>query len=97
YPNGSKLWQMRYRFEGKQKTASIGKYPEVSLAEARMQSMRATAVVGAPDQAAEKLRKLASSLELDELVVCAWTHDPAVQLRSFELLARAFDLPAMKS
>ena len=35
YPNGSKLWQMRYRFEGKQKTASIGKYPEVSLAEAR--------------------------------------------------------------
>ena len=35
YPNGSKLWQMRYRFEGRQKTASIGKYPEVSLAEAR--------------------------------------------------------------
>lgn len=35
YPNGSKLWQMRYRFEGKQKTASLGKYPQVSLAEAR--------------------------------------------------------------
>ncbi len=63
--------------------------------EARMQSMRATALVGAPDQAADKLRKLASSLELDELVVCTWTHDPQVQLRSFELLARAFNLPAM--
>jgi alkanesulfonate monooxygenase SsuD/methylene tetrahydromethanopterin reductase-like flavin-dependent oxidoreductase (luciferase family) len=63
---------------------------------ARMESMRTTALVGAPDQASEKLRALASSLELDELVVCAWTHDPAVQLRSFELLARAFDLPAMK-
>jgi len=35
YPNGSKLWQMRYRFEGKEKTASLGKYPEVSLAQAR--------------------------------------------------------------
>ncbi len=35
YPNGSKLWQMRYRFDGKEKTASLGKYPEVSLARAR--------------------------------------------------------------
>jgi integrase len=35
YPSGSKLWQMRYRFDGKEKTASLGKYPEVSLAEAR--------------------------------------------------------------
>lgn len=35
YPNGSKLWQMRYRFEGKEKTASLGKYPEVGLAQAR--------------------------------------------------------------
>ncbi|MEY3900076.1 MAG: hypothetical protein RI962_1231, partial [Pseudomonadota bacterium] len=35
YPSGSKLWHMRYRFEGKEKTASLGKYPEVSLAEAR--------------------------------------------------------------
>ena len=35
YPNGSKLWQLRYRFEGKEKTASLGKYPDVSLAKAR--------------------------------------------------------------
>jgi len=64
---------------------------------ARMESMRTTALVGTPDQAAERIRALASSLELDELVVCTWTHDPAVQLRSFELLAQVFDLPAMKS
>ena len=36
YPNSSKLWQLRYRFEGKQKTASLGKYPEVTLSEARL-------------------------------------------------------------
>lgn len=34
-PAGGKLWQMGYRFGGKQKTYSIGTYPEVSLAEAR--------------------------------------------------------------
>lgn len=33
--NGSKLWQMAYRFNGKQKTLSFGSYPLVSLAEAR--------------------------------------------------------------
>jgi hypothetical protein len=33
-------------------------------------------------------------LELDELVVCTWAHDPAVQARSFELLAQAFALRA---
>lgn len=34
-PTGSKLWQVRYRHDGKEKTASLGAYPEVSLAEAR--------------------------------------------------------------
>lgn len=34
-PNGSKLWQMKYRFLNKEKTLSIGQYPLVSLAQAR--------------------------------------------------------------
>ena len=34
-PNGSKLWQLRYRHGGKEKTASLGQYPDVSLSEAR--------------------------------------------------------------
>lgn len=34
-PNGSKLWQLRYRFQGKEKTASLGQYPDVGLADAR--------------------------------------------------------------
>jgi luciferase family oxidoreductase group 1 len=59
---------------------------------AEMMAMRETALVGNPVQAADKLRILAKQLELDELVVCSWTHDPAVQLRSFELLAKAMGL-----
>jgi integrase len=34
-PAGGKLWRWKYRFEGTQKTASFGKYPEVSLEMAR--------------------------------------------------------------
>jgi integrase len=34
-PNGSKLWQMDYRFAGLRKTISFGAYPERTLAEAR--------------------------------------------------------------
>lgn len=34
-PNGGKLWRMNYRFDGKQKTLAFGRYPDVSLAQAR--------------------------------------------------------------
>ena len=34
-PTGSKLWQQRYRFEGKERLTAFGPYPEVSLLEAR--------------------------------------------------------------
>lgn len=34
-PNGSKVWQYRYRFDGKQKTFTLGKYPDLSLSKAR--------------------------------------------------------------
>src|SRR3546814_24888 len=33
--NGSKLWRIKYRFDGKEKLLSLGPYPEVSLADAR--------------------------------------------------------------
>lgn len=35
HPNGSKYWRLRYRFCGKEKRLAPGKYPEVSLADAR--------------------------------------------------------------
>lgn len=34
-PAGSKLWRYRYEFAEREKTLSIGTYPDVSLAEAR--------------------------------------------------------------
>jgi hypothetical protein len=34
-PTGGKLWRWSYRFNGKEKLMSLGKYPDVSLAQAR--------------------------------------------------------------
>ncbi|WP_353376150.1 Arm DNA-binding domain-containing protein [Microbulbifer sp. NBRC 101763] len=33
-PTGSKYWRLNYRFQGKQKTLSLGVYPSVSLKQA---------------------------------------------------------------
>ncbi|WP_320055637.1 integrase arm-type DNA-binding domain-containing protein [Desulfuromonas thiophila] len=40
-PVGSKLWRMKYRFGGKEKTLSLGKYPVVSLERAREKRLEA--------------------------------------------------------
>lgn len=37
-PNGSKLWRLAYRYEGKQKVAALGRYPLVGLGQAREKS-----------------------------------------------------------
>ena len=50
------------------------------------------AIVGDAEQVAEKLQRLATRLELDELVVVTWSFDPEPRLRSYELLAQAFGL-----
>jgi len=60
---------------------------QVALAE-----LRANALVGSAPQVANKLRQLAERLSVDELVLITWTHEPAAQARSYELLAREFGL-----
>ena len=50
----------------------------------------ADAFVGSAPQVADKLRKLAERLQLDEVVIITWTHEPAAQARSYELLAKEF-------
>jgi luciferase family oxidoreductase group 1 len=60
---------------------------QVALAE-----MRANALVGSAAQVAGKLRALAERLQLDEVVIITWTHEPAAQARSYQLLAQEFSL-----
>ena len=40
-PTGSKLWRWTYRYEGKQRTLSLGAYPTIGLSKAREQAARA--------------------------------------------------------
>lgn len=35
-PSGSKLWRLKYRFAGKEKTLAFGSYPLIGIADARM-------------------------------------------------------------
>ncbi|MGZ0073848.1 Arm DNA-binding domain-containing protein [Sphingobium limneticum] len=40
-PTGSRLWRMKYRFDGEEKLLSFGRYPEVTLAQARLRRAEA--------------------------------------------------------
>jgi luciferase family oxidoreductase group 1 len=60
--------------------------------QAQVDALRARAFVGTPQRVAEQLQALAADLQLDELVVNTWTHDPEVRRQSYRLLAQAFDL-----
>jgi integrase len=63
-PTGSKLWRMAYRFGGKEKTLSIGGYPEISLKEARTKRDEAKALLadGVDPSERRKLDKLATAI-----------------------------------
>lgn len=76
-PNGSKLWQLRYRHEGKEKTASLGQYPDVSLSVARgkREDLRKLVAAGSDPVAVkreEKQAKLAKSENTFEIVARQW-------------------------
>lgn len=67
-PNGSRLWQFKYRLGGKEKLLSIGPYPETSLAEARSKRDAARAMVAKgidPSEAKQEQKR--KKLEASEL------------------------------
>lgn len=48
--------------------------------------------VGAPDELRDKLIDMASQLHVEELMIVTIVHDHRARMRSYELLARAFEL-----
>jgi luciferase family oxidoreductase group 1 len=58
-----------------------------------IEAMRRRAFVGTPAQVGAQLRALAQELQLDEIVVNTWAHDPVVRRHSYALLAAEFGLP----
>lgn len=45
-PNVSKLWRMKYRFDGKEKLLAFGRYPDLSLADALLRRAEAKVALG---------------------------------------------------
>lgn len=76
-PNGSKLWQLRFRHEGKEKTASLGQFPDVTLSNARAKrdELRKLVAAGSNPVAVkreQKLTKTAASENTFEIVAREW-------------------------
>ncbi|WP_054019677.1 LLM class flavin-dependent oxidoreductase [Piscinibacter sakaiensis] len=58
-------------------------------------AMRRRSFVGTAASVAERLRALAASLDLDELVINTWAHDAQARRHSYRLLAQAFALDTL--
>ncbi|HVO90114.1 MAG TPA: LLM class flavin-dependent oxidoreductase [Casimicrobiaceae bacterium] len=69
-------------------------YPHDAVGRDVIERMRRKAFVGTGAQVAQRLDAEAQRLALDELVIVTWTFDPGARIRSYELLAEAFDLRA---
>ena len=61
-----------------------------------VEALRARAFVGTAPEVGARLRALAGELQLDELVVNTWAHDPAARRTSYRLIAEEFGLPKTK-
>ena len=76
-PHGAKLWQLRYRHDGKEKTASLGQYPDVSLSEARIKrdELRKLIASGTDPVDAKREQRQAQQARTEntfEVVACEW-------------------------
>lgn len=54
-------------------------------------------VVGAPEQVRDELQLMAKGLQVEELMIIAVLHDYQARLRSYQLVAEAFGVPARAS
>jgi integrase len=80
-PAGGRLWRLKYRIDGVERKLSIGRYPEVGLAEARKAREAARAKMGSGDDPAAARRRERATRK----VAAATTFDAVAQ----EYIAKA--------
>ena len=76
-PSGGKLWRLKYRFDGKEKRLALGRYPEISLADARKRreaarELLANGVDPSEDRKAKKAERAARLENNFEAVAREW-------------------------
>ena len=69
-------------------------YPYSDSDLAFLESSKRQMIIGSPERAKADIEALAQAYGVDEVVVLTITHDHEARRRSYELLAKAFDLPA---
>ena len=50
-------------------------------------------IVGTPEQVRARIQDIATRSQADEVMIATHAYDPAARIRSYELVAQAFDLP----
>jgi integrase len=88
-PSGSKLWRLKYRFEGKEKLLALGAYPEVPLAGAFDKSSKKR-VEGARERRADARRALSEGIDPSAQKKAQRRQRRAAADNSFEAVARAW-------
>jgi luciferase family oxidoreductase group 1 len=68
-------------------------YPYTPFELQQVRASRSMLVVGTPERVRSRLLELAEKMGADELMVTSHIHSHAARVRSYELLAEAFDLP----
>ncbi|WP_077145604.1 integrase arm-type DNA-binding domain-containing protein [Sphingopyxis sp. KK2] len=79
-PSGAKLWRLKYRFDGKEKLLSFGKYPVVTLAIAREKRWEAKRLLDQgkdPAEAKKQAKRQRAALKLFEEIARAWHRNRA--------------------
>lgn len=66
-PGGGKWWRLKYRLDGKEKTISLGTYPEVTLAQARGKRDDARALVAGRTDPSHHRREAKTKARLEAL------------------------------
>lgn len=75
--SGGKLWRYRYRYDGKEQTIGLGKYPVVSLSDARQKALDARALLDegknpSREKKAQKLRNSVKGENAFEAIARRW-------------------------
>lgn len=102
-PAGGKLWRFNYRFFGKYKTLSIGKYPTVTLSKAREKHQAALAMLadGIDPATAKRQKKVADKVKHGntlKAVVQEWLGRQECSVATVKRKSKAIDadlLPAL--
>jgi alkanesulfonate monooxygenase SsuD/methylene tetrahydromethanopterin reductase-like flavin-dependent oxidoreductase (luciferase family) len=53
--------------------------------------------VGAPEQVRDELQRMATSLQVEEIMIIAVMHDYQARQHSYRLIAEAFSIPSRTS